>query len=50
MSDGDVDVELYQYSRNTIGHGEPQIKFSNSKLNGGTEGYVMGLASEGGGG
>ena len=50
MSGGDVDVASYLNSRNTIGHGKPQLKFSNSKSNGGTEGYVVGLAGEGGGG
>ena len=50
MSDGDVDVTPYLNSRNTIGHGKPQLKFSNTKSNDGTEGYVVGLVGEGGGG
>ena len=43
MSGGDVDVAPYLNSRNTIGHGQFTIKFSNPKLNGGTEGYVEGV-------
>ena len=43
MSSGDVDVASYLYSRNTIGHGKPQLKFSNPKSKGGIVGYVVGL-------
>ena len=43
MSGGDVDVALYLYSQNTIGHGKPKLKILNPKSNGGTVGYVMGL-------
>ena len=34
MSDGDVDVEPFLVSRNTLGNDEPQLKFSKENVSG----------------